>query len=106
MARNLQAETRCVLVARFHAPYSGNGILDNYKTLIIPGFTIIEEDIIRVQFHCNQSCSFCFVSTHLPAMEDAAVREAILAAERQRLLSGGWAAPFRDQSDEREPGPE
>ena len=52
----------------------------------------VDEDIIRVNFHCNQSCRFCFVSTHLPAPGDAAVREAIAdAARRNRkvTLSGG-----------------
>lgn len=55
-------------------------------------FGAIEEEIIRVQFHCNQSCRFCFVSTHLPAMSDAAIREAIEAAGRRGariVLSGG-----------------
>jgi MoaA/NifB/PqqE/SkfB family radical SAM enzyme len=51
-----------------------------------------EEHIIRVNFHCNQSCRFCFVSTHLPAPEDAAVREAIRDAVEKGariVLSGG-----------------
>ena len=55
-------------------------------------FGLVEEDIIRVQFHCNQSCRFCFVSTHLPAMGDEAVREAIDDAGRRGVkitLSGG-----------------
>lgn len=44
---------------------------------------------VRVNFHCNQACHFCFVSTHLP---DAAVREALVAAARRRSsisISGG-----------------
>lgn len=48
--------------------------------------------IVRVNFRCNQSCTFCFVSTHLPDPEDADVRAAIdtIAAERGSLaLSGG-----------------
>ncbi|MBI5609014.1 MAG: radical SAM protein [Deltaproteobacteria bacterium] len=52
----------------------------------------IEEHLIRINFHCNQACAFCFVSTHLPAAGDAAVREAIVAtaqAGRQVTLSGG-----------------
>lgn len=52
----------------------------------------VEEHIIRVNFHCNQSCRFCFVSTHLPPPEDAAVRAAIstAAARGARIvLSGG-----------------
>ena len=48
--------------------------------------------IVRIQFHCNQSCTFCFVSTHLPAPDDAAVRRAILEIARAGgvlQLSGG-----------------
>lgn len=52
----------------------------------------LPEDIIRVNFHCNQACRFCFVSTHLPGAGDDAVRAAIIgAAERgvKITLSGG-----------------
>lgn len=52
----------------------------------------LEEAIIRVVFQCNQSCRFCFVSTHLPAAADSAVEAAIRsAAERGHkvTLSGG-----------------
>lgn len=52
----------------------------------------IDEDIIRINFHCNQSCRFCFVSTHLPEAGDTAVRAAILDAARRGVkitLSGG-----------------
>ncbi len=48
--------------------------------------------IVRVNFRCNQSCTFCFVSTHLPDPEDADVRAALddIAAKRGSLaLSGG-----------------
>lgn len=50
------------------------------------------EHIVRVNFQCNQACRFCFVSTHLPAPEEAAVREAIEKAGREGariILSGG-----------------
>jgi MoaA/NifB/PqqE/SkfB family radical SAM enzyme len=53
---------------------------------------VVEEEIIRVQFQCNQSCRFCFVSTHLPGMGDDAVRAAITDAGRRGVkitLSGG-----------------
>lgn len=53
---------------------------------------VVEEALIRVNFHCNQSCRFCFVSTHLPPAGDAAVRAAILDAARagkQVTLTGG-----------------
>lgn len=52
----------------------------------------VEETLVRVNFHCNQSCAFCFVSTHLPPASDEAVREAIESAARagRRVsLTGG-----------------
>ncbi len=52
----------------------------------------VAEYIVRVNFHCNQSCEFCFVSTHLPPPAEAAVRAAIAEAGRQAavvILSGG-----------------
>jgi pyruvate-formate lyase-activating enzyme len=50
------------------------------------------EVTVRVNFHCNQACEFCFVSTHLPPAAEAAVRAAIERAARERsvvVLSGG-----------------
>ncbi|MBK9260089.1 MAG: hypothetical protein IPM54_09665 [Polyangiaceae bacterium] len=52
----------------------------------------IPSHIVRIHFHCNQACDFCFVSTHLPAPDDADVRNAILEISRQGgvlQLSGG-----------------
>jgi MoaA/NifB/PqqE/SkfB family radical SAM enzyme len=52
----------------------------------------IDEEVIRVNFHCNQACRFCFVSTHLPAPGDDAVRAAIESAGARGVkitLSGG-----------------
>jgi MoaA/NifB/PqqE/SkfB family radical SAM enzyme len=52
----------------------------------------IDEELIRVNFHCNQACRFCFVSTHLPAPGDDAVRAAIESAGARGVkitLSGG-----------------
>jgi len=57
-----------------------------------PGGETVETHTVRVNFHCNQSCQFCFVSTHLPPAEHEAVREAIVtcASRGARLsLSGG-----------------
>lgn len=48
--------------------------------------------LVRVMFPCNQSCDFCFVSTHLPPPDDASIIEAIEAAGAagsQIILSGG-----------------
>jgi MoaA/NifB/PqqE/SkfB family radical SAM enzyme len=50
------------------------------------------ESVIRIQLHCNQSCTFCFVSTHLPAPSDDMIRSAIEEAARRGtkiVLSGG-----------------
>lgn len=50
------------------------------------------EHIVRVNFQCNQACRFCFVSTHLPAPDEARVRAAILEAGNRGgriILSGG-----------------
>jgi hypothetical protein len=50
------------------------------------------EETIRVIFRCNQSCTFCFVSTHLPGPPAEAVEAAIrtAGARSQRVvLSGG-----------------
>ncbi len=52
----------------------------------------VAEYTVRVNFHCNQSCEFCFVSTHLPPAGDEAVRAAIEQAGEERavlVLSGG-----------------
>jgi MoaA/NifB/PqqE/SkfB family radical SAM enzyme len=58
----------------------------------MPDGTVVEEAIVRVNFHCNQACEFCFVSTHLPPAADARVRAAIQEAGRRGariVLSGG-----------------
>jgi len=52
----------------------------------------VDEDLIRVVFQCNQSCRFCFVSTHLPGADDAAIEAAIrdaAARDHKINLSGG-----------------
>jgi MoaA/NifB/PqqE/SkfB family radical SAM enzyme len=57
-----------------------------------PGMPTEEERIIRVNFQCNQACRFCFVSTHLPAAHDSAIRQAIVEAGKSGAritLSGG-----------------
>ncbi len=46
----------------------------------------VTEALVRVYFHCNQACSFCFVSTHLPPVDDARVRDAIIAEARAGSL--------------------
>jgi MoaA/NifB/PqqE/SkfB family radical SAM enzyme len=64
------------------------------RELVQPSFpaTGLEEALVRINFHCNQACDFCFVSTHLPAAPVDAVRQAIegAAAEGKRVvLTGG-----------------
>ncbi|MFO0601932.1 MAG: radical SAM protein [Polyangiales bacterium] len=52
----------------------------------------VRDEIVRINFHCNQSCAFCFVSTHLPPAADAAIEAAIRAAGARGsrvVLSGG-----------------
>jgi MoaA/NifB/PqqE/SkfB family radical SAM enzyme len=60
---------------------------------VIPGTgRVVTEALVRVYFHCNQACSFCYVSTHLPPAGDARVREAIAAeagAGHLVTLTGG-----------------
>ncbi|HRI63149.1 MAG TPA: radical SAM protein [Polyangium sp.] len=43
-----------------------------------PTGKLVPSHIVRIHFHCNQACDFCFVSTHLPAPDDTDVRAAIL----------------------------
>jgi radical SAM family protein len=62
------------------------------RQVVRGGYGVVPEHTVRVNFHCNQSCDFCFVSTHLPPAGDAAVRAAIEAAGREAavlVLSGG-----------------
>jgi MoaA/NifB/PqqE/SkfB family radical SAM enzyme len=57
-----------------------------------PDTGVVEEHLVRVVFHCNQACRFCFVSTHLPPAGDEAVRQAIVAAGAagaRVVLTGG-----------------
>ena len=50
------------------------------------------DEIVRINFHCNQACAFCFVSTHLPSAADAQIDAAIRGAGSRGarvVLSGG-----------------
>jgi organic radical activating enzyme len=52
----------------------------------------VRENIVRVNFHCNQACRFCFVSTHLPPADERAIEAAIAeigALKGVLTLSGG-----------------
>src|SRR5262249_53554307 len=57
-----------------------------------PSGQVEEHRVVRVNFHCNQACDFCFVSRELPAPEEALL-EAELADVARRgaslALSGG-----------------
>ncbi len=53
---------------------------------------VVERRIVRVNFHCNQACDFCFVSRELPAIEHEIIEREIrdAAASGAELdLSGG-----------------
>ena len=66
--------------------------LVTHEMLRQPDGTEIPAAIVRINFHCNQACHFCFVSTHLPPPDEADVRAAILAIARRGgvlALSGG-----------------
>lgn len=52
----------------------------------------LSDHVVRILFHCNQSCRFCFVSTHLPAAQHEAIVRAIVeigAMGGILTLSGG-----------------
>jgi hypothetical protein len=54
--------------------------------------SVEHQHTVRINFRCNQSCSFCFVSTHLPSADDTDVRAAIAEAAHEGALlalSGG-----------------
>ncbi|MFO0658211.1 MAG: radical SAM protein [Polyangiaceae bacterium] len=60
--------------------------------LTSPEGTVRERRIVRVNFHCNQACDFCFVSRELPPVEhERIVKEITEVAERKAVLdlSGG-----------------
>jgi MoaA/NifB/PqqE/SkfB family radical SAM enzyme len=62
------------------------------RELVTTSHGPVMESVIRIQFQCNQSCTFCYVSTHLPAPADEAIRSAIHDAARRNtkiVLSGG-----------------
>ena len=65
---------------------------------VVPGVradgTVDEQRVLRVNFHCNQACDFCFVSRELPAPEEALIEEEIaLAAQRGASLSLSGGEP-------------
>lgn len=58
----------------------------------LPDGSTARENIVRVNFHCNQACRFCFVSTHLPPADERAIEAAIAeigALSGFLTLSGG-----------------
>ena len=51
-----------------------------------------ESRVLRVNFHCNQACDFCFVSRELPPPEDALLQAELLEVARRGAslaISGG-----------------
>lgn len=61
------------------------------ETYASPDGSVERAGVVRVHFHCNQACDFCFVSTHLPPPPEASVRAAIERASELGtvVLSGG-----------------
>lgn len=56
------------------------------------GDAVVRDETVRINFQCNQSCTFCFVSTHLPAAHDARIETAIREAGARGsrvVISGG-----------------
>jgi MoaA/NifB/PqqE/SkfB family radical SAM enzyme len=70
-------------------------VLHEYRSIILranPDGSMQERRVLRINFHCNQACDFCFVSRQLPAPEEELIeRELREAAEHgaQLALSGG-----------------
>lgn len=54
-----------------------------------PDGSAVETAIVRVNFHCNQACRFCFVSTHLPPPSDDAVKAAIARVGTGPIIFSG-----------------
>src|SRR5690606_2237526 len=57
-----------------------------------PDGSTVPAAIVRINFHCNQACWFCFVSTHLPPATDAQIEAAVDDIGRREgvlVLSGG-----------------
>jgi MoaA/NifB/PqqE/SkfB family radical SAM enzyme len=70
-------------------------VLHEYRSVILranPDGSVQERRVLRVNFHCNQACDFCFVSRQLPPPEEELIeRELCEAAEHsaQLAISGG-----------------
>jgi len=69
-------------------------VLSEYRSsfFVDSGEKVLERRIVRINFHCNQACDFCFVSRELPAIDHEIVEREIrdVAARGATLeLSGG-----------------
>ncbi len=87
--RGEKARRRLTLVGSVEAQIERELVSPN---LLMTDAGPVYEEIVRTNFHCNQACRFCFVSTHLPAATADAVRAAIESAGRRGAritLSGG-----------------
>jgi pyruvate-formate lyase-activating enzyme len=87
---NDRARRRLSLIATVEEQVARELVQPSHYRDVVQGR--IDEDLIRVVFQCNQSCRFCFVSTHLPGADDAAIEAAIrhAAAKDHKInLSGG-----------------
>jgi MoaA/NifB/PqqE/SkfB family radical SAM enzyme len=70
-------------------------VLHEYRSLILranPDGSVQERRVLRVNFHCNQACDFCFVSRQLPAPEEALIEAELREAaehDAELAISGG-----------------
>jgi MoaA/NifB/PqqE/SkfB family radical SAM enzyme len=93
IARPLRSTT----IARAVVPISDERrrVLLEYRSQFFlgrPEGRVDERRIVRVNFHCNQACDFCFVSRELPQVEDAVIEKEIAEAAAAGAvldLSGG-----------------
>jgi molybdenum cofactor biosynthesis enzyme MoaA len=70
-------------------------VLHELRSVILrpsPDGRVQERRVLRINFHCNQACDFCFVSRQLPPPEDSLVESELLDAARAGAtlaISGG-----------------
>ena len=70
-------------------------VLHEYRSVILranPDGSVQERRVLRVNFHCNQACDFCFVSRQLPAPEEPLIEAELREAaehDAELAISGG-----------------
>jgi len=70
-------------------------VLQELRSVILrkaPDGGVREMRVVRINFHCNQACDFCFVSRQLPPPEEALIEQELVDAARvgaSLAISGG-----------------